>query len=112
MWCLGRERDGVYPVLTANELTASPHVERTASALAVPGRYLETWYRRMRHVNFKTLKWMAEKKVIKGFVIKPRIKPPMCVVCALTKAVAHSPPSERSDSDEAVAGVLHDLSGR
>uniref|UniRef100_H3H6Z1 Integrase catalytic domain-containing protein n=1 Tax=Phytophthora ramorum TaxID=164328 RepID=H3H6Z1_PHYRM len=83
-----------------------------SSAFAVLGRDLETWHRRMGHMNYKTLKWMAANKIIRGLNIQPGAKPPVCVVCALTKSLQHAPPAERTSSDEFQDGVVHaDLSG-
>lgn len=71
-------------VLTTNEIAAPSDANGNASALALLGRVLETWHRRMGHVNFKTLKWMAENKVFKGLVIKPGPKP-RCALCVLLR---------------------------
>lgn len=85
---------------------------RTEIALSVLGRDLESWHRRLRHVNYKTLLEMAKNKVVRGLHIAEGAKPPMCLVCALTKAVEHGPPTSRSTSNEFADGVVHvDLSG-
>ncbi|OWZ20010.1 Zea mays Retrotransposon Opie-2 [Phytophthora megakarya] len=62
--------NGVYQVLTPGNLSVSAGTTM-ATAFAVFGRDLETWHRRMGHMNYKTLKWMAANKIIRGLNIKP-----------------------------------------
>ncbi|KAJ0388989.1 hypothetical protein ATCC90586_012172 [Pythium insidiosum] len=86
--------------------------DTVATALSVLGRDPETWHRRLGHLNYKTLKEMAKNKVVRGLHIVPGEKPPMCVVCALVKAVDRAPPTTRTSTDEFAAGVVStDLSG-
>jgi hypothetical protein len=92
--CIAREQDGVYQVLTENDAVTTAGTVTFAMALSVLGLDLETWHRRMGHVNYKTLKWMAKHKIIKGLNIKPGAKPPMCVICSLVKATERAPPKE------------------
>jgi hypothetical protein len=106
--CIAREQDGVYPVLTA-ELAQSTRGYLEALAMSTLGRDLETWHRRLGHMNYKTLKWMANNKIVRGLKIAPGAKPSMCVVCALTKAVERAPATARTSSDDVADSV--DLSG-
>ncbi|KAE8960456.1 hypothetical protein PR001_g30380, partial [Phytophthora rubi] len=104
--CVARDVNGVYPMVTEeqartdNELTC-------AAGLATLGTDLGTWHRRYGHVGLKTLKAMAKNKVVKGLRIAKGAKPPMCVVCALTKAIEPAPPKKRTSSDEQGSRLWH-----
>ncbi|KAE9026240.1 hypothetical protein PR001_g12239 [Phytophthora rubi] len=109
--CIARDANGVYPLLTKDQARVDDAIQ-VALALCVLGTDLATWHRRFGHVNYKTLKEMAKNKVVKGLRIAKGAKPPMCVVCAITKAVDRAPPKVRTSSDEVADGVVHaDLSG-
>uniref|UniRef100_H3H5S1 Integrase catalytic domain-containing protein n=1 Tax=Phytophthora ramorum TaxID=164328 RepID=H3H5S1_PHYRM len=89
--CIARDGNGVYPLLTKDQAHVDDAIQ-VALAISVLGTDLATWHRRFGHVNYKTLKEMAKNKVVKGLRIAKGAKPPMCVVCAITKAVDRAPP--------------------
>ncbi|KAJ0392372.1 hypothetical protein ATCC90586_010730 [Pythium insidiosum] len=108
--CIARLDNGVYKVVTADDQFSPSH--SSALAAAVLARDLETWHRRLGHVNYKTLKELAASKAVIGLRIDPGASPPKCVVCALSKAVDAPRPSERTSSDEVADTIVHtDLSG-
>lgn len=107
--CVAPVVDGVYQVLVDGDATGARPRGPTGVVL---GRDLESWHRRLGHVNYKTLKEMSKLNIVKGLKILEGAKPPMCVVCALVKSVDQAPPNERSSSQEFADGVVHaDLSG-
>ncbi|KAE9347304.1 hypothetical protein PR003_g6998 [Phytophthora rubi] len=66
----------------------------------------------MGHVNYRTLKRLADSGAVRGLTISPGSSPPKCIICALTKSTTNPTSVERTSSDEAAAGVCHvDLSG-
>ncbi|KAJ0392789.1 hypothetical protein ATCC90586_004500 [Pythium insidiosum] len=86
--CIAPVVDGVYPVLTASGVLE--HTEAKACAFSIFGRDLESWHRRLGHLNYKTLLEMGRTRW----------------------AVEHGPPATRSTSDEFADGVVHvDMSG-
>ncbi|KAE9287254.1 hypothetical protein PF008_g26460 [Phytophthora fragariae] len=103
--CVARDVNDVYPMVTEEQ--ARTDDELTCAGLATLGTDLGTWHRRYGHIGLKTLKAMAKNKVVKGLHIAKGAKPPMGVVCALTKAIEPAPPKKRTSSDEDADGVVH-----
>jgi hypothetical protein len=50
---------------------------------------------------------MAKNKVVRGLRIAKGAKPPVCLVCAITKAIARAPPNRRSSSNDDADCVAH-----
>jgi hypothetical protein len=108
---MARNANGVYPLLTEDQAIVDDDLQ-FATALSVLGMDLESWHRRYGHVNYRTLNEMAKNKVVRGLRIDEGAKPPMCLVCAVAKAVNRAPPKRRTSNDDVADSVLHvDLSG-
>lgn len=109
--CIAQLDNGVYKIVTVEDANASSN-RGLGLAARVLGQDLETWHRRLGHVNYRTLKRLASTKAVKGLKILPGSAPPRCVVCALSKSTA-KPKPKASTSDKTFAeGVVHsDLSG-
>ncbi|KAJ0398173.1 hypothetical protein P43SY_000542 [Pythium insidiosum] len=81
--CIAPVVDGVYPVLTASGVLE--HTEAKACAFSIFGRDLDSWHRRLGHLNYKTLLEMGRTRWV----------------------VEHGPPATRSTSDKFADGVVH-----
>jgi hypothetical protein len=104
--------NGVYEVTTSE----TPEVRREiGSAMVAALRAsvsLETWHRRLDHLNIPDCRRLAASKAVRGVVISQITEPHVCRTCALAKVTTASAPAVRSSSDSVADIVCHlDLSG-
>jgi hypothetical protein len=104
--------NGVYEVTTSE----TPEVRREiGSAMVAALRAsvsLETWHRRLGHLNIADCRRLAASKAVRGVVISQITEPHVCRTCALAKVTTASAPAVRSSSDSVADIVCHlDLSG-
>ena len=89
----------------------SPTVEHTFIATRVPD--IETWHRRLGHVNYRLIVEMSDKGMAKGMHIDLSSTPPKCQSCILGKQTRSSVPKIREGkrAEEVLEIVYIDLTG-
>ncbi|KAE9040970.1 hypothetical protein PR002_g4686 [Phytophthora rubi] len=115
-----RDPTGTDVLMTARPVNRVSEVRATAASGDIAAacvalskdRSLDTWHRRLGHLNYAAVRRLADSGAVKGLRVAAGGPPVQCQTCAPSEATKYPVPQRRTSPAHIAAGVLHaDLSG-